>query len=190
MKLNNFIKVIAICGSPRKNGNTEIMLKEALNGAERKGAKTELIQLSGKNIKHCLGCDDCNFPCRIKDDMGKIYEKMINVDVIIIGSPVYYCNVSGLLKNFMDRCTCLTHPELRLKGKIGGAITVSGYFAGNAEAEYHIWDFLNWQGITLPGRCTAEGYAIKKGEILKKKGNLKSARELGERLVNFVKETK
>jgi len=184
------MKVIAICGSPRKNGNTKLMLGEALRGAKGKGAKTELIQLSGKNIKYCLGCDNCNFPCRIKDDTGKIYKKMIDADIIIIGSPVYCCNVSGLLKNFMDRCTCLTRPELKLKGKVGGAITVSGFFTGNAETEYHIWDFLNWQGIMLPGRCTAEGFSLKKGEILRKKENLKSARELGERLVDFYIEHK
>ena len=180
------MKVIAICGSPRKNGNTEIMLKEALKGAQNKGAKTELINLAGKNIRYCLGHDDCLYPCKIKDDMGAIYKKMITADIIIIGSPVYYCNVSGLLKNFMDRCVCLTE-GLKLKGKIGAAVTVSGFFTGNAEAEYHIWDFLSWQGITLPGRCTAEGYAKKKGEILRKKDNLKSARELGERLADFYK---
>lgn len=182
------MKVIAICGSPRKNGNTEIMLKETLMGAREEGARTELIQLAGKNIKYCLGCDDCKCPCKIKDDMSKIYKKMIEADVIIIGSPVYYCNVSGLLKNFMDRCTCLTHPELKLEGKVGGAITVSGFFAGNAEAEYHIWDFQNWQGMIRPGRCTAEGFAEKKGEMSKRKGDLKSARELGKMLVGFYKE--
>ena len=120
--------------------------------------------------------------------MDEICEKMIKADIIIVGSPVYYCNVSGLLKNFIDRCTCLTHPKLKLKGKVGGAITVSGFFVGNAEAEYHIWDFLSWQGITLPGRCTAEGFAVKRGEISKKKNDLKSARELGKRLVDFYKE--
>lgn len=183
------MKIIAICGSPRKNGNTEIMLKEALRAMQNKGAKTELITLAGKNIRYCLGHDDCGYPCKIKDDMGAIYKKMITADIIIIGSPVYYCNVSGLLKNFMDRSTCLTK-GLKLKGKIGAAITVSGFFAGNAETEYHIWDFMNWQGITSPGRCTAEGYAEKKGEILKKKDNLRAARELGERLADFYKEHK
>ena len=181
------MKTIAICGSPRKNGNTEILLKEVLKGAQKEGAKTELIRLAEKNIKYCLGCDNCRYPCKVRDDMDKIYKKMIETDLIIIDTPVYYCNVSGLLKNFMDRCTCLTK-ELKLKSKIGAAVTVSGFFAGNAEAEYHIWDFLNWQGITLPGRCTAEGYAEKKGEILRKKDNLKSARELGKRLADFYKE--
>jgi multimeric flavodoxin WrbA len=183
------MKAIAICGSPRKNGNTEIMLKEALKGAQKEGAKTELIQLAEKNIKYCLGHDDCGYPCKIKDDMDGIYKKLIEADIIIIGSPVYYCNVSGLLKNFMDRCTCLTK-GLKLENKIGAAVTVSGFFAGNAETEYHIWDFLNWQGVTLPGRCTVEGYAEKKEGILKRKDNLKSARELGERLVDFYKEHK
>lgn len=182
------MKVIAICGSPRKNGNTEILLKEVLKGAQKEGAGTELIQLAGKNIKYCLGCDNCRYPCKIKGDMDKIYKKMIEADVIIVGSPIYYCTVSGLLKNFMDRCACLLHPKPKLKDKVGGAVTVSGHFVGNAEGEQVIWDFLNWQGIILPGRCTAEGFAKKKGEILKKKNELKSARELGEKLAGFCKE--
>lgn len=182
------MELITICGSSRKNGNTEIMLKEVLKGARKEGAETELIQLTGKNIKYCLGCDDCRFPCKIKDDMDEIYKKMIEADVIIIGSPIYYCTISGLLKNFLDRCTCLLHPELKLKDKIGGAVTVSGYFVGNAEGEQVIWDFFNWQGMILPGKCTAEGFAKKKREILKRESDLKSARELGERLVNFCKE--
>lgn len=186
------MKVIAICGSPRKNGNTEIMLKEMLKGAQNKGAKTELIRLAGKYIKCCVGClgekNDCYYPCRIKDDLGKIYEKMISADIIVLGTPIYYCNVSGLLKNFMDRCVCLDHPDLKLKDKIGGMITVSGFFAGNAEAEYHMWDFMNWHGMIMPGRCTAEGYALKKGEILRRQDYLKAARELGERLADFYKE--
>lgn len=184
------MKLLAICGSPRKGGNTEILLNEALKGAEEKGAETELVLLAEKNIKFCAGCDDCGFPCKIRDDMDEIFKKLVAADIIIIGTPVYYCNVSGTLKNFMDRCTCLTHPELKLKGKIGGAVSVSGYYTGNAEAEYHIWNFFLWQGMTLPGRCTAEGFAVKKGEILKNEDNLKSARELGVKLVDFYNENK
>jgi len=182
------MKLIGICGSPRKDGNTEMMLKEVLKGAEEKDVKTELIRLAGKNIEYCLGCDDCKFPCEIRDDMDEIYEKIIKADIIVIGSPIYYCTVSGLLKNFMDRCTCLLHPEPKLKNKVGGAVTVSGYFVGNAEGESVIWDFLNWQGIISPGRCTAEGFAKKKGELLKRENDLKSARELGKRLTDFYRE--
>jgi multimeric flavodoxin WrbA len=158
--------------------------KQVLKGAQVVGVEAELILLVDKNIRYCLGHDDCRYPCKIKDDMGEIYEKLIGADIIILGTPVYYCAVSGLLKNFIDRCSCLMK-ELKLEGKIGAAVTVSGFLAGNAEAEYGIWNFLHWQGITLPGRCLAEGHAEKRGDILKNENDLKSADELGKRLVDF-----
>jgi len=182
------MKVLAICGSPRKEGNTEIMLKEALKGAEEEGAEAELITLAEKRIEYCLGCDDCKYPCVIRDDMDEIYKKMINADIIILGTPVYWCTLSGLLKNFIDRCTCLNEPDFKLKDKIGGGITVSGYFVGNVEALYAIWDFFNWTEMIMPGRNSAEGFALKAGEILKRKDDLKNARDLGKRLVKFYKE--
>ncbi len=180
--------VVGVCGSPRKEGNTEIMLREALKGAKEEGAETELIQLAGKHIEYCLGCDDCSYPCKIRDDMDEIYKILIKADIIIIGSPIYFCTISGLIKNFMDRCDCLLHPEHKLKDKVGGGITVSGYFVGNVEGLYTIWDFFNWEDMIMPGRCSAEGFARKKGEILKRPEDLKEAKELGKRLVIFYKE--
>ena len=182
--------VVGVCGSPRKEGNTEIMLKEALKGAKEEGAEAELIQLAEKHIEYCLGCDDCKYPCKIRDDMDEIYETLLKADIIILGSPIYYCTISGLLKNFMDRCTCLLYHKHKLKDKIGGGITVSGYFVGNVECLYIIWDFFNWQDMIMPGRNSAEGFARKKGEILKRSEDLKEAKELGKRLVRFYKKLK
>ena len=97
-------KFLLISGSPR-NGNTDFILKKIFDSI--KGEK-ELIFLRDKNIKHCQGCLACSKTnkCVIDDDMTEIREKMLNSDIIIIGTPNYFDNVSGLLKNFVDR----THP--------------------------------------------------------------------------------
>lgn len=98
------MNIIAICGSPRK-GNTEFVLKRILTKAEEFGAKTELILLREKRIEFCDGCLSCDSSgqCKIRDDMQIIYPRLEENDVIIFGSPNYFNNVSGFMKNFIDR---------------------------------------------------------------------------------------
>lgn len=98
------MKIIAICGSPRK-GNTEFVLKRILAKVEEFGAKTELILLREKRIEFCDGCLSCDSAgqCKIRDDMQIIYPRLEENDVIIFGSPNYFNNISGLMKNFIDR---------------------------------------------------------------------------------------
>ena len=91
------MKIVGICGSPRK-GNSELLLREALQAAERAGAETELILLREKKIEHCDGCLECDETgeCRIKDDMQEIYPKLIDANAIMIATPNYYENVPGI----------------------------------------------------------------------------------------------
>lgn len=112
------MRILAICGSPRK-GNTEYMLNELLKGAEDAGAETELILLRQLKIKHCGGCKGCESTgkCHLTDDMQAIYPKLLNADVLVLGSPNYFDNMSGLLKDFIDRTVPLYYADERLKGK-------------------------------------------------------------------------
>jgi multimeric flavodoxin WrbA len=99
------MNIIAICGSPRR-GNTEFALRRFLIGAEELGHKTDLVLLREKRIGHCLGCmacDDEDAVCPVKDDMKLIIGKLLANDLIILGSPNYFSNVSGLMKDFIDR---------------------------------------------------------------------------------------
>lgn len=117
------LKYLLISGSPRK-GNTDFILSEIYKTIKQ---DKEIIFLKNKKIKHCLGCLSCDYKpqCAIKDDMDEIRDKMLNADVIIIGAPNYFDNVSGLLKDFIDR----THPfykEKLLKGKKLFLIMVGG----------------------------------------------------------------
>ena len=125
------MRIIGICGSPRK-GNTEWMLKKLLEAAAKSGADTELILLRKKNIKGCDGCLTCEAGgkeregiCRIQDDMQEIYTKLTAADGLALGTPVYFELLSGLLKNFMDR-TCPIWPKLEGKPAVGIAVAEEG----------------------------------------------------------------
>jgi len=103
------MKVLGIAGSPRKNGNTLFLIKEALRSAQEEGAETELLALREKEIKPCDGCWSCRKTgkCHINDDMQEIYEKLKAADGIILGSPTYVGNVTSICQAFLERCTCL-----------------------------------------------------------------------------------
>jgi len=119
------MKVLGICGSPRK-GNTEQMLKWVLDSCVKGNVRTETILLRELNIGHCTGCEVCygtGRPCTINDDMEGLIGKMIESDAIIIATPNYFTNVSGLMKQFFDRNNPLCDPPL-LKGKISAFLCV------------------------------------------------------------------
>jgi len=119
------MNILAICGSPRK-GNTEFMLNTVLD--EITDHKKDLILLREKNIQNCTGCDLCyneKKPCYIDDDMREIIPKLLKADLIILGSPNYFSNVSGLMKTFMDR-TDEVAKEHKLESKEAVIICVGG----------------------------------------------------------------
>jgi len=116
-------KAIGISGSPKKGGNTEILVNEALRAIASKGPRTELLSIAGKSIAASTGDDKLDLS--ICDDAHEFIQKMLEADAIIVGSPVYFRNVSGQLKALMDR-THYLHVGYRLRGKLGGAIVVTG----------------------------------------------------------------
>ena len=101
-------KVIAFCASPRRDGNTDLLVEEALKGACDAGAKVEKIMLQKIKMDHCIGCRKCKEPdyddiCVIKDEMALIYQKIINADALIIGFPIYTGRECAQLCTFLDR---------------------------------------------------------------------------------------
>ena len=99
------MKAIAIVGSPRKNGNTEILTRHTLKAIEEEGLETELIRLAGLDIKPCNACMVCEKEerCPIDHDLSPIYTKMKEADAIILASPVYFGSATALLKALMER---------------------------------------------------------------------------------------
>lgn len=103
------MKVIAFNSSPRKNGNTVTLLKKALDGATSKGAETELIHLYDYDYKGCISCFACKrkggvkSKCAMKDGASPLLDKLAEADAVIFGSPVYFHNVTGMLRSFLER---------------------------------------------------------------------------------------
>ncbi len=103
-------------GSPRaEKGNTHFMVEAFLKGAQEAGAGTENIFLAKKKIRPCLGCFCCwvKTPgaCAIQDDMAGLREKYMAADVVVFATPLYVDNVTGIMKNFMDRLVPLADPH-------------------------------------------------------------------------------
>ncbi len=104
------MKVLAINGSPRKKWNTAILLNKALEGAASQGAETELINLYDLNYKGCISCFSCKLKggasygrCAVKDDLTPVLEKISSVDALILGSPIYFHEVTGAMRSFIER---------------------------------------------------------------------------------------
>lgn len=98
--------VLVLSGSPRKNGNSDILCDEFIRGAEDAGHSCEKIFLRDYKINFCTGCGVCNgtHKCVQKDDMAELLNKMVETDVIVMATPVYFYSMDGQMKTFIDRC--------------------------------------------------------------------------------------
>ena len=115
------MKAIGIVGSPRKNGNTEILTKHTLKAIAEEGLETELIRLAGLDIRPCNACMVCRQevekPCPIEDDLLPIYEKMKEADAIILASPVYFGSATALLKALIERTGYMSSLRRTVRGE-------------------------------------------------------------------------
>lgn len=102
-------KVVVIASSPRKNGNSNALVKDFVQGAREAGNDVEIISVADIKMDFCRGCMTCNqtLKCVIDDDMKAVLETMRTADVIVFATPVYYYSVSGQLKTFFDRTSPL-----------------------------------------------------------------------------------
>jgi len=98
-------KVLILSGSPRKNGNSDLLCDEFMKGALESGNEAQKIRVAEKNIGFCRACYACKETgvCAIKDDMAEVLQKMIDADVIVLASPVYFYSVDAQLKALIDR---------------------------------------------------------------------------------------
>lgn len=201
--------ILAVNGSHRKGKNTASLLNLVLQEAESLGAATELIELTDYNIKLCLSCNKClsKPQCSINDDdMGLIGEKLLKADGIVLGSPVYWANVSTLMKNFMDRTRYLHMVKNLLAGKVGAAVTNAGLRNGGQEAALRIMEFfLSAQGLYIvdsrnqeapimtsgvAGSLLADisdGKIIWRKSVLEDESAVMAARQLGKNMVQAIK---
>jgi multimeric flavodoxin WrbA len=189
------MKVLGLFGSPRRGGNTEILLEEVLKGAEREGAEIERLYLSNLKITPCTECHGCDETgdCVILDEMQKIYPKLLEADIIILASPVFFYGVTAWAKTLIDRSQALwakkylvNDPSMGNRGKRRkgffisvGATKGQKVFEGAILTVKYFFDALN---VEYTGELVYRG-VDGKGEILKHPKALEQAREAGRRLV-------
>jgi multimeric flavodoxin WrbA len=158
------MRILGIVGSPRKNGNTEILMNEALKVARDAGCETEMFRMSEKQVAPCDACGSCFEvgSCVVQDDMQELYGMMERADGIIIGSPVYFGSVSAQTKAIMDRMFALLR-QRTLKDKVAGALVVTRR-VGAIQARSLIYTFCIAQGMIVAGG--AIGYGREPGDVL------------------------
>ena len=124
-------KVLGIYGSPRKKGNTALLLDDFLRGARDAGAEITKIYPIDLTFRACIECRQCEKlgHCVLKDDMQKIYPLLEESDVIVLASPIYFYNVSAYAKAMIDRCQAFWARRYVLKQKVGaGKDKRKGFF--------------------------------------------------------------
>ena len=185
------MKVLGIVASPRKAGNTEIMVAEALAVARAEGAETEMFLIHDKTINGCDACGACRTTgkCIVKDDMQLLYPLMEEADAIVFGSPVYFHGVTAQAKAIMDRTFCFLF-NLPLKGKVAASVlTLRKLGAGQTRVHVYGW-FLTHGMVPVKG---AIGYGREKGDVRTGDGAgigitaLEEARETGRDVMEMLK---
>jgi len=179
------VKILGLSCSPRKQGNTEILVGEALDGAQSEGAEVELFSVSGKEIKPCDGCLSCHTAgkCHIDDDMQTVYRKMLEADGIIFGTPIYFYAMAAQAKIIMDRTYAVRRPTNKLANKVGGIIAVAGNI-GLMDA-IKDWCFYIASGHMVAADYVS-AYANENGAIRSDRRAMKAAWELGREMVQLV----
>ncbi|MDR2083818.1 MAG: flavodoxin family protein [Bacteroidales bacterium] len=165
-------KVLIISASPRKEGNSDYLCDEFIRGATEAGHETEKIFFHNKKINYCLGCGACytTHKCVQKDDMAEILDKMVNADVLVFGTPVYFYTMDAQLKTLIDR-TVPRYTELKGKAYLiatladKGEETITGTIAAfrgfmdcldNVEEAEHIIGYGAWNKGDIIGNPAVE----------------------------------
>lgn len=182
------MKVIGINGSARKDGNTAIIIGRVFDELKKKGIETEMIQLAGNNIQGCIGCGGCfknqNNQCVFQNDIiNKCIAKMIEADGIILGSPVYFGDVSANMKAFLERVGMVASANnALLKHKVGAAV-VAVRRGGAIHAFNTMNYFLHYMQMYLVGGTYWNMvYGKEIGEVEKDAEGMQNMKSIGENM--------
>ena len=185
------MKVIAINGSARKDGNTAILIKTVFEELEKENISCEMIQLGGKPVRSCMVCGKCfenkDNQCANKTDkFNDIFSKMLKADAIILGSPTYFAAISADLKALIERAGYVAIANNNaFAGKIGAAVV-----AVRRGGATHAFDTINhmfqMSRMVIPGSTYWNmGFGLDKGEVLEDKEGLANMRHLG-KCINWL----
>jgi multimeric flavodoxin WrbA len=182
------MKVVAFNGSPRKEGNTAILLHHALKALEAHGLETELVNITGKPLRGCTACLKCaerqDKRCSVKNDIiNECIEKMLAADGIILGSPTYFSDVTAELKALIDRAGFVAKVnDDMLKRKVGAAVV-----AVRRAGAVHVFDSINHfftiGQMVIPGASYWNlGIGLQVGDVNNDEEGLGTMKTLGENM--------
>jgi len=165
------MKALAINGSPRRDGNTRVLLESVLAPLAKAGWETEIVQVGGRTIHGCRACGMCreeqDLRCASsKDEFNPIFEKMLGADAIVLGSPTYFADVSTEMKALIDRAGFVAMANgSALAGKIGAAVV-----AVRRGGATHAFDTMNHlffiSQMVVPGSTYWNmGYGLEPGQV-------------------------
>ena len=179
------MKITAISFSPRKEGNTDVLLEEVLRGARQEGAQTELVRVSEKTIEPCRGCMACwkTGECPIDDDMKDLGDRMIEADGIVFGTPIYFYGMTAQAKTVIDRSIALGRPVQKLANKVGGVVAVAGSL-GLVDALKDLY-FYFVVAQMLPANYVA-AYGGAEGEVKQMEKCMSASHDLGRQMVQIA----
>ena len=186
MMKNSKVRVLGIVGSPRQGGNTDILVDQVLTGAEEMGALIEKVILNKLNINPCQACNSCykTGKCMQDDDMEELLKKMLDSDLWVLGTPVYWWGPKAQFKTFLDRWYCPKHESFKGKHVIlviplGGSSTYAQHTVGI------LTDVCNYLGIELDETILAPGMNDK-GVVRENVKLIKKAHNAGQKAIKML----
>lgn len=189
------MKAVAINGSPRKGGNTEYLLNLVLDSLSKEGVDTKLIQVGGQNIHGCRACWACkkmmNGKCVFNDDIfNTIIDEVLSADVIILGTPSYYSDMTPELKAFIDRLGLVGSAAGALKHKIGAGIVAQRRGGGVAIQSTLHHMFLMNEMIICGSTYWNIGFGREKAEVANDEEAVSNMKNLAENIAWTLKKIK
>jgi len=187
------MKVVAFNGSPRKDGNTSILINRVFEELNKEGIETELVHIGGKDIHGCRACYACfkNLDKRCshnKDILNECIEKMLSADAIILGSPTYFSNVSSEIKALIDRAGLVSMANGYMLKRKAGAAVIAVRRAGSVNVFDAINKFFLINQMIVPGSVYWNlGIGSQKGEVNDDAEGIKTMKVLGENMAWLLK---
>lgn len=195
------MKVLGLVGSYRKEGNTDILVRKVLAGINSENIDIQYVFLNDYAIKDCNGCEGCKntYKCVVMDDMQQLYPLIEEADAIVLGSPTYFYNVTGIMKNFLNRLYCYEIFDENDRSVWIGLNEVLGlkYAVTIAVCEQDNEEDMGFTSLTMSKTLEALGYrtitnikalnVFSKGSILKEDQQLENAMLAGVKLAKTLK---
>ncbi|MFA6872909.1 MAG: flavodoxin family protein [Bacteroidaceae bacterium] len=185
------MKVIGICGSTRKEGNTSLIINKVFQELKKQGIEVELIELYNKDIDYCKGCFACKGKqsCVFKkDDFEEIFNKLVAAEGILLGSPVYSADVSAKMKTFLDRAGVVvaTNPHL-LQHKVGASVSAVRRAGGMQAVDAMNHFLLNKEILVVGSTYWNMVYGFNKGDVLEDEEGMRNMQNLGQNMAWLLK---